>query len=396
MFTFEKKRVNLIFMNNEFKDIRPYSEEEYPVVLNRVITSPYLLDAIRKIKWPKCPWIFKEGANLLIKNFVKRQLKDITTREEFQKKLIIGKFMKWIIENTTKGLSFSGQENLKRDKAYLYISNHRDIVLDVAFISCVMTEIDFSTLEIAIGDNLLVNQFVEDLIRINRSFIVKRDLPPREQIAASIKLSKYMNYTMGEGNSIWIAQREGRAKDGEDLTNPAIIKMIYLSKRKSGIDFSEYINSLNIVPVAISYELDPLDTLKGWELYRKKTLGEHKKRKYEDLVSMYFGIKGKKGRVHLSFGEPLKGDFPTDRHVADAIDGFIKKQYKVWPTNYIAHDTLNKREKYTEHYSLEERDQFLRRFRSLPASVREIVLGTYAVAVDKQNECNGVFPDEGF
>lgn len=373
-------------MDKEFQEIRPYTEEEYPVVLNRVISSSFLLDTLRKIKWPKCPGILKPAANGLIRIYVKKHLKGIKTRQEFQKKLIIGRFMKWIIDHTTNGMTYSGIENLKKDTAYLYISNHRDIVLDVAFISCVMTDIDFNTIEIAIGDNLLVNQFVEDLIRINRSFIVKRNLPPREQIAASITLSKYINYTMKEGNSIWIAQREGRAKDGEDLTNPAVIKMIYLSQRKSGVQFSEYINNINIVPVAISYELDPLDNLKGWELHRKKTRGSHEKRKQEDLVSMFFGIKGMKGRVHLSFGEPLKGDFPNDKVVADTIDRFIRKNYHVWPTNYIAYDTVNQTSRFTGEYTPEEKDIFLKRFRHLPSTVRDIVLGTYARAVTHKME----------
>ena len=373
-------------MDKEFYEIRPYTEEEYPVVLNRVISSTFLLDTVRKIKWPKCPGILKKPANLIIKQYIRKHLRGINTRQEFQKKLIIGQFMKWVIEHTTRGMSYSGIENLRKDTAYLYISNHRDIVLDVAFISCVMDTIGFNTLEIAIGDNLLVNQFVEDLIRINRSFIVKRNLPPREQLAASITLSRYINYTMGEGNSIWIAQREGRAKDGADQTNPAVIKMIYMSQRKSGVQFSEYINNMNIVPVAISYELDPLDNLKGWELHRKSTKGSHTKRKHEDLISMFFGIKGMKGRVHLAFGEPLKGDFPNDKAVAEAIDRFIVQHYKVWPTNYIAFDVINQSEEFSDRYTPEEKEQFLRRFRYLPPSVRDIVLRTYARAITNKRE----------
>jgi len=254
----------------------------------------------------------------------------------------------------------------------------------VAFITCAMVDAKLPFIEIAIGDNLLMNQFVEDLIRINRSFIVRRNLPPREQIGASLKLSRYINHTMNEGNSIWIAQREGRAKDGKDITNPAILKMIYLSERKSGKNFSEYINDLNVVPVSINYELDPLDNLKAWELYRKSTRGEHNKRKYEDLISMYFGIKGMKGRVHLNFGEPLRGEFLSDKAAADAIDSFICYNYKIWPTNYIAFDALNENERFREKYTDDERESFLRRFRHLPSAVRKIGLKTYAEAVEKK------------
>lgn len=363
---------------NEFADIRPYSEEEFPAALKRISSSRYLIDTLRSIKWPKCPAALKPGANFIVKRYLKRHLRGFTTREQFQKEFIIGKFLHWIIENTTDGITYSGTENLEKDKAYLYISNHRDIILDVAFLNYVMNEIDFGTTEIAIGDNLLTNQFVEDLIRINRSFIVKRGLPPRQQIEASKILSKYINFTMNQGNSIWIAQREGRAKDGSDATNPAVIKMIHLSQRRSGEDFSDYINRMNFVPVAISYELDPLDNLKGWELHRRSTRGEHKKRKYEDLISMFSGIKGKKGRVHLAFGAPLKGEFNNDKEVAEAIDTFIAANYKLWPTNYIAYDRLKAADRFKEHYTEEQAEQFLRRFRYLPPMVRRIVLRTYA------------------
>ncbi|MBI9103631.1 MAG: 1-acyl-sn-glycerol-3-phosphate acyltransferase [Spirochaetales bacterium] len=371
-------------MNNEFNDIRPYSEEEFPEVLHRLVNSPYLHETLRKIKWPGCPLILRGVANLVIKQFIRKQMRGIKTREDFQQKLIIDKFMHWIIENTTNGLSFSGHEKLDRDTAYLYISNHRDIVLDVAFITCAMVDAKLPFIEIAIGDNLLMNQFVEDLIRINRSFIVRRNLPLREQIGASLKLSKYINHTMKEGNSLWIAQREGRAKDGKDLTNPAILKMLYLSERKSEKNFSEYINSMNLVPVSINYELDPLDNLKAWEIYRKETRGEHTKRKHEDLISMYFGIKGMKGRVHLNFGEPLRGNFPSDKSAADAIDNFICYNYKIWPTNYIAFDSLNEGDRFKDKYTEEEKIMFLKRFRHLPSAVRKIGLRTYAEAVEKK------------
>ena len=209
--------------------------------------------------------------------YLGRQFRQIKTREQLQKEFLIKKIVRKVITETSDGLSYSGVENLKKDAAYLYVSNHRDIILDVAFLNCVIAEIGFATTEIAIGNNLLTNQLVEDLIRINRSFVVKRNLPLREQIEASKTLSKYINHSLGSGNSIWIAQREGRAKDGLDATNPAIIKMIHLSQRRKGIEFSDYINQLNLVPVAISYELDPLDCLKGWELHHCATRGEHKK-----------------------------------------------------------------------------------------------------------------------
>ncbi|NEP83294.1 MAG: acyltransferase [Okeania sp. SIO3B3] len=370
-------------MSNEFDDIRPYSEEEFPKIMQRLKKSPYLIDTLRRIQWPRCPFILRWAANLLIKGFIYWHLRDIKTRNDFQQKLIIDKFMHWIIKNTTEGLSFSGHEKLRKDTAYLYISNHRDIVLDVAFLTCAVIDAKLPFIEIAIGDNLLLNQFVEDLIRINRSFIVRRNLPPREQIGASLKLSRYINHSLNQGNSIWIAQREGRAKDGRDVTNPAVLKMVYMSERKTVKNFSEYVNKINIVPVSISYELDPLDNLKAWELYRKENRGGHTKRKHEDLVSMYFGIKGMKGRVHLNFGEPLRGDFTNDKAVAEALDNFISRNYKLWPTNYIAYDTVHETDRFSSEYDEAQKTQFLNRFKYLPSAVRKIVLATYAVAVEK-------------
>ena len=373
-------------MSDDFNDIRPYNEDDFPEVLKRLKNSPYLQNTLRMIKWPHCPGILHWPANFIIKIFINKILRGIHSQTDFQQKLIIDKFMHWIIENTTTGFSFSGNENLKKGTSYLYISNHRDIVLDVAFITCAIVDAKLPFFEIAIGDNLLMNQFVEDLIRINRSFIVRRNLPPREQIGASLKLSRYINQTLGKGNSVWIAQREGRAKDGRDITNPAVLKMVYLSERKNQKDFSKYINSLNVVPVSITYELDPLDNLKAWELHRKETKGEHRKRKYEDLVSMYFGIKGMKGRVHLNFGDPIKGDYPTDKDAAAAIDKFISSHYKIWPTNYIAYDYVHETERFSSEYTSEEKESFLKRFKYLPHQVRIIALQTYSVTVEKMIE----------
>jgi 1-acyl-sn-glycerol-3-phosphate acyltransferase len=365
-------------MEQEFEDIRPYSEEEFPDALRRISSSKYLIEALRRIKWPNCPPLFKPGANLIVKTYLKRHLKGFENRHQFQHEFVLGQLVQWIIDHTTDGITFSGTEHLEKNVPYLYISNHRDIVLDVAFLSYVLKEIGLGTVEIAIGNNLLSNQFVEDLIRINRSFIVKRGLPPREQIEASKTLSRYINHTINQGNSIWIAQREGRAKDGSDATNPTVIKMIHLSQRRSGEPFPDYINRMNFVPIAISYELDPLDNLKGWELHRKSTRGTHQKRKYEDLISMFSGIKGKKGRVHLAFGPPLRGNYQTEKEVADAIDDFITRNYRLWPTNYIAYDTLQGAGRFRDQYTPEQEEQFLRRFRYLPSGVRRLVLRIYA------------------
>ena len=248
---------------SEFNDIRPYNDDEFHKVAHRLSRNKYLRDFIRGLKWPNCSKALQPAAEFLIGLYIRHEIRKYDNIASFQKDLIIARLLQWVVDKTTTAMSSSGLDELDMNQSYLFISNHRDIVLDAAFINYFISHAGYNTTQIAFGDNLLINEFVSDLIRINRSFIVKRNLPPREQLKASITLSKYINYTLESGEYIWIAQKEGRSKDGSDQTNPAVIKMIYLSKRKSGLEFSDFINKCRIVPVSISYELDPCDTPKG-------------------------------------------------------------------------------------------------------------------------------------
>jgi len=369
-------------MSDEFMDIRPFNEKEFPEVLDRLARNDYLITLLRTLRWPNLAPFLEKPANFLTGRFIRHRLRHIETIDQFQREIIIGQLIAWVIEKTTSGISASGLEHLEKDKSYIFISNHRDIVLDVCFLNHFLAQAGFGITQIAIGDNLLINNFISDLMRANKSFIVKRNLSPRDQVKASIQLSKYIHKTLDEGESIWIAQREGRAKNGQDLTNPAVIKMLYLAKRKSIRDFNAFVRKCNIVPVALSYELDPCDTIKGWELHHVQTRGYHEKRKYEDLLSIVAGIKGKKGRVHIAFGEPLSGTYENDREVAVEIDRWMKTHYRIWPSNYIAYDVIHGGNKYREAYTDEERKQFLARFRHQIEPVRRIILDVYARAVE--------------
>ena len=377
---------------DEFQDIRPYTDEQFPLVKKRLADNKYLQEFLRGLKWPQCPKFLEPAAEKLVSFFIRRELGKIKTVEEFQKDLIIAKLMQWIVDKTTDGVSSSGLDRLDKNMANMYISNHRDIVLDSALINYFLVNDGWDTTQIAFGDNLLINEFVSDLIRINKSFIVKRDLPLREQIQASITLSRYINHSLEGGESIWIAQKEGRSKDGSDLTNPAVIKMIYLSQRKSGVDFSDFINKCRIVPVSISYELDPCDTLKGWEVHRKETRDNFEKTKTMDLISMWTGMKGAKGHVHIHYGQPLSGTFANDKDVARALDREIHRGYKLWASNYISYDELNQTGKYADRYTESERTEFLERYRKLGKPVLNKVLNMYARPVSNQEEA--VFSDE--
>ncbi len=365
----------------EFSEIEPYRGDAFTAALKRLKNSKYLINTLRKAAFPNSLFLFNPLLNLMAMLFVRYHLKDVKTPYDFQKS-IIKAVINRMIEKTISELSYSGIEKQDPGRKYLFISNHRDIVLDPALANYSMTKNNLPTFEIAFGDNLLINDLVSDLIRINKSFIVKRNQHPREQLNSTIILSKYIWYTLHENDSVWIAQREGRAKDGNDMTNPALIKMFYLSQRKGGLGFSDFINELNIVPMVISYEFDPCDRLKARELYRRETKEVYRKRSGEDFISMVQGIKDFKGRVHLSYGDVLKGEWKDSRDVADAIDKFVHTNYRLWPSNYIAYDLTHGTDKYSSRYDEKYRDSFIKRFHRMPEDIKKHALNAYAKPVE--------------
>ncbi|MBN2508708.1 MAG: 1-acyl-sn-glycerol-3-phosphate acyltransferase [Spirochaetales bacterium] len=373
-------------MNDVFKEIRPYRDEEIPEIMRRMADHPWILNGISQLSFKRLPRFMGPVLKTILRYRVKRKLTSIRTVEEFQRDIIVKEVLERIKAKTLTGLSCSGLENIEHNSAYVYISNHRDITLDSAFLNYFLYEKGFGISEIAFGDNLLINDLVSDLIRVNRAFIVKRNLPIREQIKASIELSAYIWDTLQHKRSIWIAQREGRAKDGDDRTNPAILKMMYLSQRKSGVSFSDFINTCRIVPVSISYEFDPCDRMKAWELYRKEVKGGHQKGRFEDLVSMYAGITGFKGRLHYSFCKPLSGVFDNEKAAAEALDKAVHTSYRLWPSNYIGYDHYHGTGKYAGQYTKEDEDFFIRRFRRLPEAVRRIAYRCYGRPVENMEE----------
>lgn len=375
---------------DSFEDIRPYHDEELPAVLQRLPGNDLLISTVRMMLWPQCPGILKAPVNQFVRWKLKRKLRQIKSINEFQRKIVGDLLLKWVISHSITELSHSGLENLSDDNSYIFISNHRDIVLDSALVNYILNRAGYKVPYIAFGDNLLINDLVSDLIRINKAFIVKRDLPPREQLKASKHLSAYIHHIRQQGNHFWIAQREGRAKDGIDTTNPAIFKMFYLHHRKTQPDFGAFIRSCNIVPVAISYERDPCDRLKGWELYRREKSGHHRKRRNEDLIAMAAGISGDKGRVHVAFGTPLQDNYASEKEVAMAVDKAIHRQYRLWPCNYVAHDAVSDSNTFADRYSEAEKLAFLGRYGNLKSEVRDVILQCFANPVDSRNR--GICP----
>lgn len=321
-----------------YSDIRPYNDEEVAVVLQRLLDNRELLDAIGKLRAPRLHTLFPRLLRPLVRRVLRRQLRGVETVRAFQ--MVVKHYMDAMIEATTDSFTVSGLENLDLKRPWLLISNHRDIALDPAFVNYALYQNGGDTVRIAIGDNLLGKPFAADLMRLNKSFIVKRSAKgPRQILAAYKKLSAYIRHSLTEeGATIWLAQREGRAKDGIDATEPAIIKMLCMSQRKGEESFGAFIQSLGIVPVAISYEWDPCDAAKARELSLRETEGVYLKAEFEDLQSIALGIRGQKGRVHVHFGEPLATDFSTPADVAAAIDAQIIEQYRLQPSNIWAYE----------------------------------------------------------
>lgn len=372
---------------SEFDDIRPYEDHEIPAAVQRLIRDPGMADLLLQLRYPgPGRWL---GALLrpLVRWRMQKALGHIQTVREFQ--LLVGIHMEKLLAEHGSVLSVSGLEQLPTDRAHLFMSNHRDIAMDPALLDLVLDRHGHKTVRIAIGDNLLSKPFVSDLMRINKSFIVKRSARGRrEKLQALTLLSRYIRHSiMTDQESVWIAQREGRAKDGRDRTETALLKMLTLSKSREET-FGAALAALNVVPVAISYELDPCDVLKARELHALRTTGEYRKGQYEDIESIYKGIFGNKGHIHVAFGTPLKADCLTDDLAAAAIDREIATLYRLQISNLVAWREQGGDAAVFERYCDElgcnaadwqAREQvFLERAAQCPPDYRDLFLAMYA------------------
>ena len=354
--TTETNDINKITSNDPiFDDIRPCRDDEVQSELNKIISDDLVINSILKFRYP----IFSKKFAFLLKPFVKAYLRNkvskITSIRQFQE--IVSTFMKKVVDSTTDGVELVGFDKLDKNKGYLFISNHRDISLDPAFIDLALFLSGQDTVRIAIGDNLLRMPAATSLMRLNRSFIVRRSIEaPREKLKALTHLSNYIGLSIEEGISIWIAQREGRAKDGNDKTEDAVLKMISLYGRQKKQDFKEYMSSLNIVPVSITYEYDPNDLAKARELNEKELTGEYRKDEFEDIDTITRGIRGYKGHVKLVAGDPITGGFENAEELAAILDKFIWSNYEMYPTALISAGCDDKvssddKNKFNEHLS---------------------------------------------
>lgn len=339
----------------DIEDIRPYHDSEINEALRRIITDPSF-DILLEFFFPDDD-----------KTRIRESLTGTHTAHDFQLNFM-HPLVYSIIRKTSDGFTHDGFEQLTPGTPYLFVANHRDIVLDSAILQVLLCDYNHNTSEITFGSNLMINQFVIDLGKVNRMFKVIRGTSKAELIRNSQVLSAYIRKTITEKkNSVWIAQRAGRTKDGNDKTEAGLLKMFNMSSQGNFVDsFSE----LNIVPLVISYEYEPCCSFKVKELLETSLLGSYQKKPGEDLKSIVTGLTQKKGRIHMSVGKPVNcfAEMPEEddklnnkiTRLAGMIDAEIYTHYKLWPSNYIAFDLMNKSEKYRNAYTDGEKQSFIK------------------------------------
>lgn len=337
----------------EFDEIRPYSPEELPKIFEELLSDNDFIEVIKKVL-PDTP--IEALANIL---------RNCKTNLDVQKNIFYG-LLHDIIKKCSDGFSFDSSQIADKNKGYTFISNHRDIVLDSGFLSVGLIDNGFpTTVEIAIGDNLLIYPWIKKLVRVNKAFIVQRALSMRQMLEASARMSRYIHFAVTQKQeNIWIAQREGRAKDSNDRTQDSVLKMLAMGGSGDVIDS---LKELNIVPLSLSYEYDPCDFLKAQEMQLKRDVEGFKKSQQDDLVNMQTGIFGYKGRIHFQTGPCINDELETLRglpkveiftKVSEIIDRHIHRNYRMYPANYIACDMLNGNTTMAEHYTAEDKVKF--------------------------------------
>ena len=342
-------------VSTNFDEIRPLNNSEVKDAIESLIANKEFERALRYIK-PNLEWEKFAAA-----------MRACKTKEEFKTTLSYDAVMT-VAKNTTFSLTISGRSRLPKDKsACTFISNHRDIVLDASFLNVMLYDVGYGLTQVAIGDNLLIRPWIETLVRLNNSFIVKRGVSVRQKLEASKTLSAYIHHAIREvKESVWIAQREGRAKDSDDRTQGSVLKMLSIGGDKGNL--LSNLMELNIVPVAISYEIDPCDYLKAKEFQQKRDNPDFVKCQHDDLLSMETGILNNKGRVHFTITSPINPylaelDPEMEKNelvgkVASIIDREIYKNYRFYPCNYVAYDWLYGSSRFQSHYGLADKRRF--------------------------------------
>lgn len=343
---------------SKFDEIRPFYDHEVNEALRGIARDP-MMKALMSFTFPDVD-----------KQVWREQFKNIHSISEFQHQFI-AYTIRQILAKSSEGLTTSGFDHLDKNTPYLFVSNHRDIVLDTSLLNLVLLEKEFIMTSSAIGDNLVQKSFLHVLAKLNRNFLVQRGLPIREQLKSSQTMSEYIEQLLHhEKRSVWIAQREGRTKDGNDATQQGVLKMLAMAA--GDLSLTDYFKTLKIVPISISYEYDPTDSLKMPQLLAKHRDEEYIKGKDEDFMTMLSGVLGQKKRIHLHAGKVLDTELDDVaakienknkqlQAIAQIIDDSIIQNYKLWPTKYIAYDLLHDTGTYASQYTEQEKQLFVRR-----------------------------------
>ena len=371
-------------MNNleeNFDSISPYKDEEVSDVIKSLTYDKRFHDLISAQIYPSIFKIIPGLSSFLFRKTFIKSFGNSKSIKQFQNNLV--PFVEEMIKRTTDGFSYSGSKNLN-SRPTLYISNHRDIALDSLFLNFARFKKGQKTVRIAIGDNLLDSGFFEKLMRLNKSFVVHRNIKGvKETLTKLANLSRFINHSLiVDQESIWIAQSQGRAIDGHDFTDPAVLKMLYLSSRKS-LEINEWVKQVNLTPVSISYEYDPLDIIKaiGWEGWEELSYEENNQRDLGELVK---GIKEPKGRVHLHIGKNISEKVKNMEDLAKIIDQEIISNYKLWPSNYISAHALGCTD---SKDNFEGRENFfLQRFKTLDPEIKKKALEMYSAPFQNQKK----------
>ncbi len=325
----------MMVMEDEFGAIRPYQDSEVPTVLARLARDPELQRVAASFLLPRTarlmPWLARWLIGRRLDRF-SRRFRSVADLQDF-----LAGHMRRLIGQTTLGVSVSGLSRLNPGVPYLFISNHRDILMDTGLINYTILDAGHATSRIAVGDNLLEVAYAADLMRLNKSFVIERSArSAKAAYRAHRRSSAFIRASLEAGESVWIAQREGRAKDGMDRTDPTLIKMLGLAWRQDGVDLDGMCQAVNLLPVAITYEVDPGAPTKAMELCVIERSGRYDKPERADLMAIVEGMMGFKGRVHLHFGSPMRGSFGSPEALARALDREIVGGFKVFPTHVEA------------------------------------------------------------
>jgi hypothetical protein len=371
-----------------FQDIRPYRDDEVPAVISRLLDHAELRAMMARLRYPKLPRWCVPLLSPLVRRYLAREFGDLRSVAELQQRL--EPYLAGVLQRTTTRFTVSGLDRLDLARPHLFVSNHRDIAMDPALVNYALHREGADTVRIAIGDNLLTRDYASDLMRLNKSFIVRRSARgPRQMLAAYKQLSAYIEHSIVSDRApVWIAQREGRAKDGWDRTEVAVLKMLTMN-RDRGTPLGDYLRRLRVVPVAISYELDPCDAVKAAELCERERSGDYEKADDEDLRNIGAGITGAKGAVHVAFGDLLDGEFADAEAAAAAIDRQVVAAYRLPASSGYAWESLHGEwpvEVGEGRDDAAAREHFRARIDAMPEAHRAYALRMYANPISNRRE----------